>query len=243
MPVSPLWPGGAFFIGVAMPDTNPTAVLIDAGFIWKAGRRILGQAWTPDDVVALARACLKEDERLFRIFFYDCLPFDGERIHPATSLRVNYKDNEFNTKRSDFLKELAQRDFIAFRKGRLSHKGWKLRSGVLDAVLSGKKESITAEDVIEDFQQKRVDMKMGLDVAWMSSRRLVEKIILIGSDTDYIPAMKHARREGTQVIIIGFPNPKNDGKPDMHPELMEHADECRILVYEQGLFSIAHTRH
>ncbi|MDT5157346.1 MAG: hypothetical protein QOH51_1703 [Acidobacteriota bacterium] len=45
-------------------------------------------------------------------------------------------------------------------------------------------------------------MKIGLDVAWLASKSIVEKIILVMADSDLIPAMKFARREGVQVVLV-----------------------------------------
>lgn len=49
---------------------------------------------------------------------------------------------------------------------------------------------------------KRVDMKIGLDVAWLASKGIVDRIILVTADTDFVPAMKFARREGVQVLLV-----------------------------------------
>jgi uncharacterized LabA/DUF88 family protein len=75
-----------------------------------------------------------------------------------------------------------------------------------------------------EIRQKRVDIKIGLDVAWLSSRRIVERIALVAGDTDFIPAMKFARREGVQVILVPLGS-------HPHPELVEHADEVRAVPF------------
>jgi uncharacterized LabA/DUF88 family protein len=52
-------------------------------------------------------------------------------------------------------------------------------------------------------------MKIGLDMAWLSSKRIVDKIIIVSNDTDFVPAMKFARREGVLVYVAptsDFPN-------------------------------------
>lgn len=41
----------------------------------------------------------------------------------------------------------------------------------------------------------------GIDVATLSLKRIVDRIILISGDTDMILAMKLARREGVQVVF------------------------------------------
>jgi uncharacterized LabA/DUF88 family protein len=74
--------------------------------------------------------------------------------------------------------------------------------------------------VTPEIKQKHVDIKIGLDVAWLASRRIVDRIALVTADTDFIPAMKFARREGVQVILVPLGQ-----KPAR--SLAEHADEVR----------------
>ena len=71
------------------------------------------------------------------------------------------------------------------------------------AMLDGKKAiaDLVASDFVPTFNQKGVDMRFGLDTAWLASNRIVEKIVLVTSDHDFIPAMKFARREGVLVTI------------------------------------------
>ncbi len=69
-------------------------------------------------------------------------------------------------------------------------------------------------------------IKIGLDVAWLASRSIVQRIALVTADSDFIPAMKFARREGVQVVLVPL-----GLKP--HPELIEHADEVRDVQLGQ----------
>ena len=68
-------------------------------------------------------------------------------------------------------------------------------------------------------------MKIGLDVAWLSSKRIVDRIILVTADSDFVPAMKFARREGVQVVLVTM------GHTLVKRELKVHADELRSVVY------------
>ncbi|MEP7224437.1 MAG: NYN domain-containing protein [Actinomycetota bacterium] len=65
--------------------------------------------------------------------------------------------------------------------------------------------------------QKGVDLRIGLDVALLSLRRIVDTIVLATGDSDFIPALKFARREGLRVYLDTM------GAP-VRPELVEHAD-------------------
>jgi uncharacterized LabA/DUF88 family protein len=71
--------------------------------------------------------------------------------------------------------------------------------------------------VIYDLKQKRVDIKIGLDIASITLKRQVDQIILISGDSDFVPAAKLARREGIDFILDPMWNP-------IQPHLFEHID-------------------
>jgi len=76
--------------------------------------------------------------------------------------------------------------------------GWKLKCRSQKDLIKTPR-ACTAADFEPDWSQKRVDMKVGLDVAWLASKDIVDRIILVAVDTEFIPAMKFARHEGVQV--------------------------------------------
>ena len=78
-------------------------------------------------------------------------------------------------------------------------------------------DDLTEDDVQFDFTQKRVDIKIGLDIASMALKKQVEQIILISGDSDFVPASKLARREGIDFILDPMWNP-------IKPHLFEHID-------------------
>lgn len=63
---------------------------------------------------------------------------------------------------------------------------------------------------------------IGLDIAWLASKNIVDRIILVTGDADFIPAMKFARREGIQVVLVTLGN-------KIKPEMREHTDEFRKI--------------
>ena len=77
---------------------------------------------------------------------------------------------------------------------------------------------LTDDHFTLDIKQKGVDMKIGLDMATIASKKQVEKIILITADSDFIPAIKMARKEG---IIIQLDPMQNEY---IKQELLEHLD-------------------
>src|SRR3546814_15862990 len=54
---------------------------------------------------------------------------------------------------------------------------------------------------LPDMRQTQVDMKIGIDIAALTYKKLVDQIILIAGDADFIPAAKLARYEGIDFIL------------------------------------------
>lgn len=90
---------------------------------------------------------------------------------------------------------------------------------------------MTNEDFVLDIRQKGVDMKIGLDIATLANKYQVEKIILITADSDFIPAIKHARREGiiVQLDLMRVP------ETQIQKGLLEHIDTLSsVLMNKNG---------
>ena len=64
-------------------------------------------------------------------------------------------------------------------------------------------------------------MRIGLDIASLALKRLVSAVVLVTADSDLVPAMKFARREGLRVYLDTL------GGGWVRPELKVHAD--RVL--------------
>jgi uncharacterized LabA/DUF88 family protein len=201
------------------------AVLLDGGHVLSELHKLVGHRQpTADEVEGFARKCydpLKED--LFRIYYYDCPPFDGKAKNPATGVHEDFKTKPEYAARTRFYSQLASKDAFAFRAGSLKCQGYRIRPrAVSDYFQQGK--SIVETDLQPNLRQKGVDIKIGLDISWLASKKIVDRIILCTNDSDFIPAMKFARREGVQVVIATL-------ALHLRAELREHCDECRRVVF------------
>ncbi|HLL40010.1 MAG TPA: NYN domain-containing protein, partial [Rubrobacteraceae bacterium] len=105
-----------------------------------------------------------------------------------------------------------------------SFDGWAIKKREAEKIAQSGR-ALTANDFVPDLKQKQVDIKIGLDVAWLASKGIVERIVLVTGDSDFIPAMKFARREGIQIILITM------GHRQVKQELLVHADEIRSVTY------------
>ncbi|MBI5442124.1 MAG: NYN domain-containing protein [Deltaproteobacteria bacterium] len=170
-------------------------------------------------MVAFAEACLGTGEELFRIYVYDCPPYAQPAKHPVTGEMVDFGASRVAREQGAFLDALARKDHVALRKGTLILAGWKLKPSVQRTLIQNSR-CLQSTDLIPDFKQKGVDIKIGLDVAWLSSKRIVDRVILVTGDSDFVPAMKFARREGVQVVLVTLGH-------RVIASLIEHADEFR----------------
>lgn len=86
------------------------------------------------------------------------------------------------------------------RKG--SGLGWRLTKQASEDLLGKKTQRhLVADDLVPDIHQKGVDLRIGLDLARLSLRQLVDVVVVVTGDSDLIPAFKFARREGLRVYL------------------------------------------
>jgi uncharacterized LabA/DUF88 family protein len=189
------------------------AVMLDGGHVRVYAKKV-GYAYLPDYIEKIAHSCATADEEIYRILYYDCAPFVGTTTLPASGQKKDFQI------RDGWLHELAQKDLFAVRRGVLKFRGYVLRKIPFQSV-----GPLQDADFKPSFEQKGVDMRIGLDMAIFASNRSVELIALATNDTDCIPAMKHVRRSGIQVVLIELPGCKPT------PELLAHADFRRRIAW------------
>lgn len=189
------------------------AVMFDGGHL-RAYAHMAGRPFTPDYIEKIALACALTDEEIYRVLYYDCAPYEGTATLPVSGKQKTFHANDA------WLHELSHKNLFAVRRGILKFRGYVLQN--IPYTPTG---PLTDGDFKPQFEQKGVDMRIGLDMAIISGNRSVDRIVLATNDTDCIPAMKHARRSGMQVILIGVPgcNPA--------PELLSHCDFIRPIQW------------
>ncbi|CAG9468198.1 NYN domain-containing protein [Campylobacter upsaliensis] len=84
-------------------------------------------------------------------------------------------------------------------------------------------ENLTDKDFKLNLKQKGVDIKIALDISKLSLRKDIEKIILMIGDSDFIPAIKLARREG----IIDQLDPL---KHNVSENMLDHIDLLHSIL-------------
>ncbi|MEM0998304.1 MAG: NYN domain-containing protein [Bacteroidota bacterium] len=162
----------------------------------------------------------RTSDELYRVFYYDCKPFDKRIHHPITNRMIDFGKSDVATFQNEFLAQLRKSRKVALRLGYLNDpKRWVINPRRTKDLLKGKIEvhDLEERDVRYQLNQKGVDIKIGIDIASLAFKKLVDKIILISGDGDFVPAAKLARREGIDFILDPMWNPIDDS-------LFEHID-------------------
>lgn len=216
-----------------------TAILVDGAFFLKRYKSIkkipsLDPKRTAEDLWKMCIYHLKQPKGvtrdLYRIYYYDCLPFSKKQHNPKSGRSIDFSKTEQYRFRMQYFEELKKKRKIALRLGVLEdRKRWLIKPQKVKALLQGTitLEDITDDDLQYDLIQKRVDIKIGLDIATLSLKKQVSQIILISGDSDFVPAAKLARREGIDFVLDPMWNP-------IKPHLFEHIDGLSSRIKRPG---------
>ena len=164
---------------------------------------------------------------MFRMAWSDrvAVLLDGEYVkkatHPLSGSAVDFGSTPTYARNAQLIAKIENEPDVAVRRGTLVHQGWEIGRSAIQALTAGSKSVVDPSDVVPKIQQKGVDMRIGLDIASLAIKRLVSAIVLVTGDSDLVPAMKLARREGLRIFLDTV---RSSG---VRPELKVHAD--RIL--------------
>lgn len=158
------------------------AIFIDGGYAAKIAENHLrfriDYAKLSDAIRDVISGGSAEPLDLLRTYFYDCLPYQSERPTPEEATR-------FSRKRS-FFAMLQRLPNYNVREGRLRHRGQDVNG-------------------VSIFQQKRVDLMIGLDVAGLAAKHAITHAAILTGDSDLLPAFEEAKREGISVWLVHGP--------------------------------------
>lgn len=199
------------------------ALLLDAGFV---KRKLKPSGPVTADrfqqlVDAVRRHEALKDQLLHRVYFYDAAPLGRAVEHPVTGETIEYGSTPVYLENVALLREVAKLPHFALRQGECSHDGWMAKWRALTT--AGKYDPSTdaltlkKDDLKPVIRQKGVDMRIGMDIAALTLKKHVDIIVLVTADSDFVPAMKFARREGAQLYLFTLGHGAKD-------EVIENAD-------------------
>ncbi|HEX4132840.1 MAG TPA: NYN domain-containing protein [Pirellulales bacterium] len=131
---------------------------------------------------------------LLRAYYYDCLPYQSSSPTAQEKERFGKKQKFF-----DALDRLSR---FQTRLGRLEFRGKK-------------------DDGSPIFEQKRVDILLGVDLVLLAAKHQITDAAILAGDSDFLPAIQAAKPEGLVTHLFHGPHP--------HRDLVTECDE-RCLI-------------
>ena len=134
-------------------------------------------------------ATLAGGHDLLRAYYYDCPPYQDNPPTPDQRARTQ--------NRRSFFVRLNRLPRFEVRLGRLERR--------------------LGPDGRPRYEQKRVDILLGVDLVQLAAKQRIEQAILVTGDSDFIPAVAVAKSEGVLVRLFHGDN--------CHSELWQEVDE------------------
>lgn len=179
------------------------AIFIDGGYLDALARDEFS-VWVDyrkfsDQITATVASKTPEPVDLLRTYYYHCLPYQSNPATVEEARRYSQKHRLFE--------RLRHLDRYAVREGRLIFRGLDAGGNPI-------------------FQQKRVDLLLGLDFALLSGKKQITHTAVVSGDSDLIPAFDVARQEGISTWLFHGPRQsKVGGSATFASELWLAADE------------------
>ena len=154
------------------------AIHIDGGYVSSVAKS--AGVWVDFELLSAKvantiRETTEEPLDLIRTYYYDCLPYQ--------SASPTAEEEERRQRKSRFFNGLRGLPNYALRQGRLKFQGIDQQGQPI-------------------FQQKRVDLMMGLDIARLAAKGQVTHTALLSGDSDLIPAVEAAQQEAVVVWLV-----------------------------------------
>ena len=149
---------------------------------------------------------------------------------PVSKQAVDYAKSSQATFRLSLFDRLRNRPNFALRLGEVRRdRQWIISEKAQNDLLAGRRTvgDLTDSDFVPGFQQKAVDMRIGLDIASITLKKQADTIVLVTGDSDFVPAAKLARREGARIIL-------NPLWQRVDPDLFEHIDQLHCPFPQPG---------
>lgn len=195
------------------------AILIDGGFAKRKIGTSIKPATAADFEALITQICrhpMLDEKHLHRVYFYDSVPLLSAHDKPLGGGQIEFANQPIATRSKQLHEQLVKLPYVALRLGELSFNGWAVTQKKLDKA-QGDSIEIRAGDLKPQITQKGVDMRIGMDIAALTLKKQVQLIVLVTGDSDFVPAMKFARREGAQLFLVPL-------KQHIRPTMYEHSD-------------------
>ncbi|HEX6748970.1 MAG TPA: NYN domain-containing protein [Longimicrobium sp.] len=172
-----------------------TAIFVDGGYFDRVSR----DCGSPRiDFGKLATELSRPDD-LLRTYYYHCLPYMSPVPTPEEEERYAGKQRFFSA--------LNRLNRFEVREGKLEYRGTDRESNR------------------PIFEQKRVDIYLGVDLVMLATKQRIHRAILITGDSDFLPAIRAAKNEGVLIHLYHGTGPQQP-----HRDLWEEADDRTVIT-------------
>ncbi len=172
------------------------AIFVDGAYLEKVAKK--NDVWVDYEKLSyqiLARVSARTPSvtiDLLRTYYYN------GRLHQSNP--PTEAEKEYFQKRRRFYDKLEQLPSFTVRLGVVKYRGKNNQGRPI-------------------YQQKQVDLLLGLDFALLSAKRSITHAAVVTGDSDMVPAIEEAKKEGIAVWLFA-------GEPQSHArELWQVADE------------------
>ena len=186
-----------------LPDEsfNSTSVFIDAGFLEKLSKHFGKGKYLKFDRLNFSKnLAIKENLKCKRIFYYTAPPFQSDIPTEQEEKRKEGYDQ--------FIEKLRKKEIIV-QEGRCQ----KLK-------INGK----------EEFHQKAVDILLAMDLMELLIQKDIKKIILISSDSDFVPIIKKLEENNIKTILFTYYEKKRDTILSRSNHLIKSVHKYKLLT-------------
>ncbi len=180
---------------------NELVILIDGGYLDETLKQDFNRAKIDYRKLPGKMASMIPDSTILRTYYFHCLPH------------------------MDKLPTQEQKDRYSKRQSFYATLGNFPRFEVVTGILAKRYN----EDGSVYYEQKRVDMLLGLKAVHFSAKGKIGHIALLAGDSDYVPAIKLAKEDGVDIFLFHGNS--------YHNELWQNSD-VRIKIDQTFIDSI-----
>lgn len=184
-----------------LPDES--LIFLDEGFIYKLSKHLGGGKPIKFDRIAFAKNISKKQNLLCKkIFYYNAPPFQS---NPSTEEEDIKKEGY-----DKFIKKIQKNKEVVIREGRCQ------------------RLKIDGKFV---FKQKYIDVLITIDLMKTPlDYPSIKKIILVTSDSDFIPAIRELNKYGIKVILYTYYEKKRDTNFSRSNDLIKSVHKYVLLT-------------
>ena len=183
-----------------------TLVFVDDGFFGLVKKHFQKQDGKSKKYLQTFRnICKKENLKLKHIYIYTAPPYQ--------SPRPTQREDFLMSKYQNMTKMLRRKEWITLREGRC--------------------QRVLNEDGTFDYYQKGVDALVIMDMYDIKEQySSVKKVILIASDSDFVPLIEKMKQRGFEIIIYTYFDRLRNSKFSTSNHLLKVASRWERLTME-----------